>query len=61
MQDLFVELYHTKPVMREKIAEDGSIQQEVVLGSDGQPQTEETLIGVSWLFFICLGDETGTV
>jgi hypothetical protein len=47
MKDLFVELYHSKPVLKEKTAEDGTIQQEVVIASDGLPKTEETLVGVS--------------
>ena len=47
MKDLFVELYHSKPVLKEKTAEDGTIQQEVIIASDGLPKTEEKLVGVS--------------
>ena len=57
MKDLFVELYHSKPVLREKTAEDGTIQQEVVIASDGLPKTEESLIGVSCFILLkSLGD-----
>ena len=46
-KDLFVELYHQRPVTKDKVQDDGQVQQEVVLGSDGHPVTEEILLGVS--------------
>ena len=53
-KDLFVELYHSKPVTRDKVQDDGQVQQEVVVGSDGHPVTEETLIGVSTVVFLLI-------
>ena len=57
-QDLFVELYHSKPQTREKTQDDGQVVQEVVIGSDGLPVIEESLIGVSDFLVNFLGNET---
>lgn len=48
MNDLFVELKHSKPIFREKKNEDDSIGIEVVI-QDGQPVVEQNIIGVSIL------------
>lgn len=55
VKDLFVELYHTRPVTKNKNQEDGSIVQEAEVGSDGHPILKETLIGVSYLSLKDLG------
>lgn len=47
MNDLFIELKHSKPVFKEKKNDDDSIGLEVVI-QDGQPIVEQTIIGVSF-------------
>jgi hypothetical protein len=47
-EDLFVRLHTSSPVVKiQANEEDGSVKEEVVMGEDGQPVVENSIIGVS--------------
>lgn len=50
MNDLFIEVHETRPVIKEKKNDDESVSQEVQL-QDNEPVVEKNLIGVSSHFF----------
>lgn len=47
--EIVVELWETRPAIKEKKNEDESISKEVVLREDGRPKIEERQRGVSLL------------